>query len=241
MGFDVALAKPATFAFAHAMSSGSATAVPSPFNCLSMSMVCARMSCHMTARMSFLLPSAMSTPPMFTKTNSNFLPTVTQWLPFSTTWWRFFGKSLTFFHGTQPGWTLSMTARIGTPLQHSRNKSRICTASVALGPAQASSELIQSLNVRASRVSPASSRSNPASSLATSSSTASKPGRSLKSCATNARLSFEFAAATSLALMNGAKKRPALSRTCCARFVRSGTLRSTGLISEPYSCFITMA
>ena len=131
-------------------------------------------------------------------------------------------------------WTLSMTARIGTPLQHSRNKSRICTASVALGPAQASSELIQSLNVRASRVSPASSRSNPASSLATSSSTASKPGRSLKSCATNARLSFEFAAATSLALMNGAKKRPALSRTCCARFVRSGTLRSTGLISEPY-------
>mmetsp|Transcript_4680 Transcript_4680/g.13866 ORF Transcript_4680/g.13866 Transcript_4680/m.13866 type:complete len:234 (-) Transcript_4680:1096-1797(-) len=233
MAPDWAPAKPWILELAQPRSSGSATGEPSPLSSFSMSTVCWRMSCHMTARISFLLPSAMSTPPMFTRTRSILPPVATTRLPFSTTWWRLRGARLTFFHGTMPGDILSMTARMGTPLQHSAKRSRTCTASALPGPAGASRELIQSLKVRASRVSPASSRSRSASSRATDSSTASRPGQSLKSCATKARLSFALPAATSRALMKGSTPTPrAFCSTASARAAGSW-LKSTGRTRAP--------
>mmetsp|Transcript_2882 Transcript_2882/g.8678 ORF Transcript_2882/g.8678 Transcript_2882/m.8678 type:complete len:283 (+) Transcript_2882:561-1409(+) len=231
-----------TLRFAHAMISASSTFSP-PFNDASKSIVERRISCHITAKMSFLLPSAMSRPPMFTSTKSIFLPTATTWLPFSTTWCRFFGSFRTFFHGTMPCSMWSITDKIGRPLQSSLKRSLICSVSSADVGSLRFNEFTHSLNVRASRVSPASSRSNSASSFVKSSSSASngfRPWQSLNNWAVNAKFSFALPEATSRALMNGDTPRDsAFARTADARCSRS----PLGLCGSlfPYSCRISVS
>mmetsp|Transcript_19380 Transcript_19380/g.77179 ORF Transcript_19380/g.77179 Transcript_19380/m.77179 type:complete len:253 (+) Transcript_19380:314-1072(+) len=227
---------PPTLALAHATISASSTLVPSFLSDASRSTVERRMSCHMTAKMSFLLPSAMSRPPIFTNTRSNsFLPTSTTRFPFSTRWWRFLGAAATFFHGTQPALMWSMTDRMGSPLHSSRNRSLTWTRSPVVRSVRLS-ELSQSLKVRASRVSPESSKSSSASSAICASSSGARPWQSLKSCAVKARLSLALPDATSRGLMNGSTPTDrAFDRTASARRSRSASLSLTrrGHRAEP--------
>mmetsp|Transcript_10440 Transcript_10440/g.26513 ORF Transcript_10440/g.26513 Transcript_10440/m.26513 type:complete len:249 (-) Transcript_10440:200-946(-) len=215
----------ATLELAHRMISSSSTLVPSPLRDERRSTVLRRMSCHMTARMSFLLPAAMSVPPMLTRTRSMALPVATTWLPFSTRWCLFLGVWTTLRQGTEPAWMWSMTERMGRPLQSSRKRSLTWRTSPFWS--RRLSELSQSLKVRASRVSPASSRSRSARPARSSSSRGGRPWRSLKSWAVKAKLSLALPETTSPGLMKGVMPTArALSRTWTAR-LSTGAPRST--------------
>mmetsp|Transcript_6156 Transcript_6156/g.18602 ORF Transcript_6156/g.18602 Transcript_6156/m.18602 type:complete len:213 (-) Transcript_6156:974-1612(-) len=207
------------------MISASSTLVPSPLREERRSTVDRRMSCHMTARMSFLLPAAMSVPPMLTRTRSSLRPVSTTWLPFSTRWCLFRGSWTTLRQGTTPPLMWSMTERMGRPLQSSRKRSLTWMRSPLWSTRL--SELSQSLKVRASRVSPASSRSRSARPLRSSSSSGARPCLSLKSWAVKARLSLALPETMSPGLMKGATPTAsALARTAAARR-SSGAERST--------------
>mmetsp|Transcript_402 Transcript_402/g.1006 ORF Transcript_402/g.1006 Transcript_402/m.1006 type:complete len:200 (-) Transcript_402:302-901(-) len=117
----VALPDCATVLLAHCTIWSSVIEVPSPLRFLSMSRVNWRMSCHIIARMSFLFPSAMSTPPMLTSTRSIFRPRSTTVLQLSIWWWRILGFLCTFFQFT-PASIRSITWSSGRPLQRSANR-----------------------------------------------------------------------------------------------------------------------
>mmetsp|Transcript_12777 Transcript_12777/g.25239 ORF Transcript_12777/g.25239 Transcript_12777/m.25239 type:complete len:288 (-) Transcript_12777:1071-1934(-) len=196
-----------TFAFAQSTSVFSVTA-PSVDSSFSMSRVNRRMSCHITARTSFLFPSQRSLPPMFTTTRSICLASVTTVLQLSTAWMRPFGFLWTLFQFTIPGWMRSMRRRMVKPSAKPKYKSFINTVpSSSLTPSRFK-ELIHIRNVRSSRVSPELSSTTSAAKLASSSScssivTSARPGFALKICATIPRFSFELPETISFAFRNG--------------------------------------